>query len=36
VYHRNLIQKLRRYGLDEKTLRWIEGWLNNRAESVAG
>lgn len=36
VFHKNLIEKLRRSGLDERTVRWIEGCLNDRAERVAG
>lgn len=29
-----LIGKLRKYGLDEWTVRWIDNWLNGRSQSV--
>jgi len=29
-----LTGKLRKYGLDERTVRWIENWLNGRAQRV--
>ena len=29
-----LIDKLRRCGLDRKTLRWIENWLNGRCKRL--
>uniref|UniRef100_A0A8B9P107 Reverse transcriptase domain-containing protein n=1 Tax=Apteryx owenii TaxID=8824 RepID=A0A8B9P107_APTOW len=34
VSHNILIDKLRKCGLDEWTLRWIENWLNGRAQRV--
>ena len=34
VSHNILIGKLRKCGLDEWTVRWIENWLNGRAQSV--
>ena len=34
VSHSILIDKLRMYGLDEKTVRWIENWLINRTQRV--
>jgi len=34
VSHNILIGKLRKCGLDEWTLRWIEKWLNGRAQRV--
>ena len=32
--HRILTGKLRKCGLDERTLRWTENWLNNTAQRV--
>ncbi|GAB0192436.1 mitochondrial enolase superfamily member 1 [Grus japonensis] len=34
VFHNILIGKLRKCGLDEWTVRWIENWLNGRAQRV--
>ncbi|GAB0199220.1 mitochondrial enolase superfamily member 1 [Grus japonensis] len=34
VSHKILIGKLRKCGLDEWTVRWIENWLNGRAQSI--
>uniref|UniRef100_A0A8B9PD33 Reverse transcriptase domain-containing protein n=1 Tax=Apteryx owenii TaxID=8824 RepID=A0A8B9PD33_APTOW len=34
VSHSILIDKLRKCGLDEWTVRWIENWLNGRAQRV--
>ncbi|CAM4627902.1 unnamed protein product, partial [Lepidochelys olivacea] len=34
VSHRILARKLKKYGLDEWTLRWIESWLDHRAQQV--
>ncbi|GAB0186901.1 mitochondrial enolase superfamily member 1 [Grus japonensis] len=34
VSHNILIDKLRKCGLDEWTVRWIENWLNGRAHRV--
>ncbi|PKU34198.1 rna-directed dna polymerase from mobile element jockey-like [Limosa lapponica baueri] len=34
VSHSILIGKLRKYGLDEWTVRWTENWLNGRAQRV--
>jgi len=34
VSHNILIGKLRKCGLDEWTVRWIEKWLNDRAQRV--
>ncbi|GAB0208323.1 mitochondrial enolase superfamily member 1 [Grus japonensis] len=34
VSHNILISKLRKRGLDEWTVRWIENWLNGRAQRV--
>ncbi|GAB0183305.1 mitochondrial enolase superfamily member 1 [Grus japonensis] len=34
VSHNILIGKLRKYGLDEWRVRWIENWLNGRAQRV--
>ncbi|CAM4639466.1 unnamed protein product [Lepidochelys kempii] len=31
---RILVSKLRKYGLDECTIRWVESWLNCRAQRV--
>lgn len=28
VSHKDLINKLLKYGLDRQTVRWIESWLN--------
>ncbi|GAB0210224.1 mitochondrial enolase superfamily member 1 [Grus japonensis] len=34
VSHNILIGKLRKHGLDEWTVRWVENWLNGRAQRV--
>ncbi|GAB0203125.1 mitochondrial enolase superfamily member 1 [Grus japonensis] len=34
VSHNILISKLRKCGLDEWTVRWVENWLNVRAQRV--
>ncbi|GAB0188847.1 mitochondrial enolase superfamily member 1 [Grus japonensis] len=34
VSHNILVSKLRKYGLDEWSVRWIENWLNGRAQRV--
>ncbi|CAM4592369.1 unnamed protein product [Caretta caretta] len=34
VSHSILASKLKKYGLDEWTVRWIEGWLDCRAQRV--
>ncbi|KAJ7404799.1 rna-directed dna polymerase from mobile element jockey-like [Willisornis vidua] len=34
VPHNILIGRLRKYGLDEWTVRWIENWLNSRSQRV--
>ncbi|GAB0205144.1 mitochondrial enolase superfamily member 1 [Grus japonensis] len=34
VSHNILVSKLRKCGLDEWTVRWVENWLNGRAQSV--
>ncbi|GAB0210119.1 protein NYNRIN-like [Grus japonensis] len=34
VSHNILIGKLRKCGLDEWTVRWVENWLNGRAQKV--
>ncbi|GAB0203117.1 mitochondrial enolase superfamily member 1 [Grus japonensis] len=34
VSHNILISKLRKRGLDEWTVRWVENWLNGRAQRV--
>jgi len=34
VSHTILLGKLRKYGLDEWSVRWIENWLNHRAQRV--
>jgi len=34
VSHNILILKLRKFGLDEWTARWVENWLNGRAQRV--
>ncbi|PKU44198.1 rna-directed dna polymerase from mobile element jockey-like [Limosa lapponica baueri] len=34
VSHNILIAKLRKYGLDEWTVKWIENWLKDRAQRV--
>ena len=34
VSHNVLLQKLRKCGLDEWSVRWIENWLNGRAQRV--
>ncbi|PKU49496.1 rna-directed dna polymerase from mobile element jockey- hypothetical protein [Limosa lapponica baueri] len=36
VSHSILIGKLRKYGLDEWTVKWIENWLKDRAQSLVG
>ncbi|CAM4705595.1 unnamed protein product [Caretta caretta] len=35
VSHSILASKLRKYGLDEWTIRWVESWLDCRAQRVA-
>jgi len=32
VFHNSLLGKLRKCGLDEWTVRWIENWLNGRTQ----
>ncbi|GAB0183940.1 mitochondrial enolase superfamily member 1 [Grus japonensis] len=34
VSHNTLISKLRKCGLDEWTVRWVENWLNGRAQRM--
>ncbi|PKU41163.1 rna-directed dna polymerase from mobile element jockey- hypothetical protein [Limosa lapponica baueri] len=34
VSHSILIDKLRKWGLEERTVRWIENWLKDRAQRV--
>ncbi|CAM4553610.1 unnamed protein product, partial [Lepidochelys kempii] len=34
VSHSILASKLKKYGLDEWTIRWIESWLDHRAQRV--
>ncbi|CAM4595629.1 unnamed protein product [Lepidochelys olivacea] len=34
VSHSILVSKLRKYGLDECTIRWVESWLNCRGQRV--
>ncbi|CAM4717779.1 unnamed protein product [Lepidochelys kempii] len=34
VSHSILVSKLRKYGLDECTIRWVESWLDWRAQRV--
>ncbi|CAM5082457.1 unnamed protein product [Eretmochelys imbricata] len=34
VSHSILASKLKKYGLDEWTIRWIESWLDHRAQQV--
>ncbi|CAM4597074.1 unnamed protein product [Lepidochelys kempii] len=34
VFHSILASKLKKYGLDEWTIRWIESWLDCRAQRV--
>ncbi|CAM5078732.1 unnamed protein product [Natator depressus] len=34
VSHNILASKLKKYGLDEWTIRWIESWLDRRAQRV--
>ncbi|PKU38354.1 rna-directed dna polymerase from mobile element jockey-like [Limosa lapponica baueri] len=34
VSHNILVGKLRKCGLDERTVRWIENWLTGRAQRV--
>jgi len=35
VFHNILLRKLRKCGLDEWSVRWIENWLNGRTQSWA-
>ena len=35
VSHNILLGKLRKCGLDEWTMRWIENWLNGRAQRIS-
>ena len=35
VSHDILLGKLRKYGLDEWSVRWIENWLNGRTQRLA-
>ncbi|CAM5091879.1 unnamed protein product [Eretmochelys imbricata] len=35
VSHSILVSKLKKYGLDECTIRWVESWLDCRAQRVA-
>ncbi|CAM4559771.1 unnamed protein product [Caretta caretta] len=34
VSHSILVSKLKKYGLDEWTIRWIKSWLDHRAQRV--
>jgi hypothetical protein len=34
VPHRRLLRKLKRYGISDKLLKWIENWLGNRKQRV--
>jgi len=34
VFHNILLGKLRKYGLDEWSVKWIENWLNGRTQRV--
>ena len=34
VSHNILLGKLRKCGLDKRTVRWMENWLNGKAQSV--
>ncbi|GAB0207477.1 mitochondrial enolase superfamily member 1 [Grus japonensis] len=34
VSHNILVSKLRKCGLDEWTVRWVENWLNGRAQRI--
>ncbi|CAM5103781.1 unnamed protein product [Natator depressus] len=34
VSHSILVSKLKKYGLDERTIRWVESWLDCRAQQV--
>jgi len=34
VSHNILLGKLRKYGLDERSVKWIENWLNGRTQRV--
>ena len=34
VSHNTLLEKLRKHGLDEWSVRWIENWLNGRTQRV--
>ncbi|GAB0202749.1 mitochondrial enolase superfamily member 1 [Grus japonensis] len=36
VSHKIPVSKLRKCGLDEWTMRWIENWLNGRAQGILG
>ncbi|CAM4488283.1 unnamed protein product [Lepidochelys kempii] len=36
VSHSILVSKLRKYGLDECTIRWVESWLDCRAQRLNG
>ena len=35
ISHNILVMKLRKCGIDEWTVKWIENWLTGRAQSVA-
>jgi len=34
VSHNILLGKLRKHGLDERSVRWIENWLNDRNQKA--
>ena len=34
ISHNTLVMKLRKCGIDEGTVRWIEKWLTGRAQIV--
>jgi len=34
VSHNILLGKLRKCGLDERSVRWIENWLNSRTQRI--
>ena len=34
VAHQRLISKLQYYGIQDKTLTWVESWLTNRTQKV--